>query len=333
MPLNSSKKNLPDRRTFLKNSAWFAGALATGTLTSGSSSPGPTSSSDSLQDLNKKTEKPTTFQHACMTLPYRQFPLERALTGIKSAGYDFVAWGTQHREENGENQPVMAPDAHPDKAAELGRRCRDLGLEPVKMFSTVYPDDDDAVRLLTHRIRQASAAEIGQVLTFGPIEGGNPALWIERFKQLGPIAADHNVTLVMKQHGGVTTGTGEALAKIVEEVDHPNVWMSYDAGNVFWYLEADAIQDIRTCAGLIRGFCIKDGRSYPRKTTGGPGYGEIDHYRLFSPVAFTGQTITVAYEHIHPAYIGQPSSAEQVDQWARHAREYMENIIRGLQEI
>src|SRR5438132_635359 len=40
--------------------------------------------------------KPTQFQIACMTLPYAAFPLERALAGIKAAGYKYVAWGTSH---------------------------------------------------------------------------------------------------------------------------------------------------------------------------------------------------------------------------------------------
>ena len=45
--------------------------------------------------------KPTDFQIACMTLPYSQFPLQRALDGIISAGYRYVAWGTSHRETPG----------------------------------------------------------------------------------------------------------------------------------------------------------------------------------------------------------------------------------------
>ena len=53
---------------------------------------------------------PTEFQIACMTLPYSAFPLERALSGIKSAGYRYVAWGVSHREE-GKQVPVMAQDA------------------------------------------------------------------------------------------------------------------------------------------------------------------------------------------------------------------------------
>jgi len=39
---------------------------------------------------------PTKFQLACVTLPYANFPLERALEGIASAGYRHVAWGRVH---------------------------------------------------------------------------------------------------------------------------------------------------------------------------------------------------------------------------------------------
>ena len=40
---------------------------------------------DATEELRK-----TQFQIACMTLPYSQFPLERALKGIRSA---FPSWG------------------------------------------------------------------------------------------------------------------------------------------------------------------------------------------------------------------------------------------------
>lgn len=59
-----------------------------------------------------------------MTLPYSQFPLERALKGIQSAGYRFVAWGTTHKEDGGKPVPVLAPDAPPERAKELAARCR-----------------------------------------------------------------------------------------------------------------------------------------------------------------------------------------------------------------
>jgi sugar phosphate isomerase/epimerase len=315
------------RRTFLEGGVLAACSLAP----VGQSPAGQWVGAEPARATEAKP--PTRFVHACMTLPYRNFPLERALTGIKDSGYDHVAWGTQHRDDNGENRPVMPADAPPAQAAALARRCRDLGLEPIQMFSMIYPDDAQALTVLTHRIKQASAADMPMVLVFGPTQGGDPKLWVQRFKALGPVAADHNVTLVMKQHGGETTGTGQALARILEEVDHPNVWMSYDAGNVFWYLEQDPVADIRTCAEKIRTFCIKDARGWPRKAGCGPGYGEIDHYRLFEPVAFTGLTLPLTYENITPAYVPWPTEPEGIDRWALQSRRYMENLLAGLQSV
>src|SRR5690606_30322523 len=98
---------------------------------------------------NEGDVRRTDFQIACMTLPYSEFPLQRALTGIKSAGYDFVAWGTTHRERlGGEKIPVMPAEAAPSTALELADLCRDLGLQPLMMFSTVYPEDPMAVEVL-----------------------------------------------------------------------------------------------------------------------------------------------------------------------------------------
>lgn len=274
--------------------------------------------------------RPTVFQHACMTLPYSAFSLDRALSGIQSAGYRHVAWGVSHRDENGKSYPAMPADAPPEKAKDLAGKCRDLGLEPVMMFSGIYPEADRGLEVLTHRIKQASAAGIGQVLTFGHTQGGNRAVWIERFKALGPIARDHGVTVVVKQHGG-STGTGEACAEIIREVNHSHVWVNYDAGNVMDYLDLDPIPDIEKCAAEIRSFSVKDHRNYPKDQDCGPGFGEIDHYRLLAPVAFTGLTIPLAYENIFAPLVPRPDKPEDVDGLARRAREYLETVIAGLQ--
>lgn len=273
--------------------------------------------------------RPTAFQIACMTLPYSRFPLARALAGIRSAGFRFVAWGTTHR-ENGRDVPVLAPDAPPAAAQELAARCRDLGLEPVMLFSTVYPEHRDGLERLTARIRQAAAGRVPQVLTFGHTAGGNRKLWVERFKALGPIAADHGVTVVVKQHGG-ETGTGAACAAVTREVGHPNVKVNYDAGNVLDYLNADPIPDIKACADEVRSFCVKDHRNWPADEDCGPGFGEIDHYRLLHPVAFAGRPMPLACENISAPLLPRPETPEAVDALARRAREFLEAVTAGLQ--
>lgn len=271
----------------------------------------------------------TNFQIACMTLPYAQFSWERALSGIKSAGYRFVAWGTTHKDESGKPIPVIAPDAAPSQAKDLGQRCRDLGLEPLMMFSGIYPEANGAVEVLTNRVQQAAAARIPQVLTFGHTQGGNRKLWVERLTQLGPVARDHGVRIVVKQHGG-ETGTGAACAEITREVGDEAIKVNYDAGNVMDYLNVDPLPDVLKCVDQIHSFCIKDHRNFPKDEDCGPGLGEIDHYKLLHPLAFTGRTIPLCCENIFAPLIPRPKNPEGVDSLARRAREFLEMVIAGL---
>jgi sugar phosphate isomerase/epimerase len=310
--------NTLDRRAFLKMGVAALPLFASRGLTAAEAT--------SLSPLRKKTE----FQIACMTLPYAQFPLERALSGIQSAGYKFVAWGTTHKESDGKSNPVMSADASPQKAKDLGQRCRDLGLTPLLMFSGIYPEAKEAVEVLTNRIRQAGAAGIPQVLTFGHTKGGNRELWIQRFKQLGPIARDHGVLLVVKQHGG-ETGTGAACAEIIRDVADEGIKVNYDAGNVMDYLNVDPLADIQKCSAEIRSFCIKDHRNFPKDEDCGPGFGEIDHYKLLHTVAFRGLQMPLCCENIFAPLLPRPTDPSQVDTLARRAREFLEVVIRGLQ--
>jgi sugar phosphate isomerase/epimerase len=265
-----------------------------------------------------------------MTLPYSRFPLDRAIRGIRDAGYKSIAWGTSHREENEKQVPVLAHDAAPQAAKDLAKKCRDLGLETVLMFSGIYPEAKDGFAVLKQRILQAGAAGVPQVLTFGHTKGGNKELWTERFKKLAPIAQDNNVLLVVKQHGG-ETGTGEACAAITREVNHPNIKVNYDAGNVLDYLDKDPIPDIKKCADEVRSFCIKDHRNWPKDEDCGPGFGEIDHYKLLHPVVFTGRAMPLACENIFAPLLPRPITPEGVDALAKRAREFLEVVVAGLQ--
>jgi len=310
-----------DRREFL---GIGAAALAAARLAPASAA------AKAPADKQEPKKDPTKFQVACMTLPYSQFPLDRALTGIKSAGYKHVAWGTSHKEEGGKSVPVIAPDAPPEKAAELGKKCRDMGLEPLLMFSNIYPENPKGLEVLTQRLKQAAAGKVPHVLTFGHTKGGNRELWVERFKKLGPIARDLGVLLVVKQHGG-ETGTGKACAEITREVADEGVKVNFDAGNVLDYLNVDPIPDLKACADEVRSFCIKDHRNFPKSEDCGPGLGKIDHYKLLHAVAWTGRAMPLCCENIFAPLVARPKEPEGVDDMAKRAREFLELVIKGLQ--
>ena len=317
------------RRTFLK-----IGAAGLSGLAAEVAHAAPVAAERTDAQPNGNGKQPTRFQIACMTLPYSRFPLQRALTGLRTAGYSFVAWGTSHQEPSGKQVPVLAADATPAQARELATRCRDMGLEPVMMFSGVYPEAKNGLEVLRQRILQAGAAKVPQVLTFGHTRGGNHKLWVERFKELAPRARDNGVLLVVKQHGG-ETGTGSACAKITREVNHEHIKVNYDAGNVMDYLRLTpekVLADFRECAEDVRSFCIKDHRDFPPPHQDcGPGLGEIDHYRLLHPVAFTGRTMPLCCENISAPRVPRPNKPEDVDSLARRAREFLELVVRGIQ--
>jgi sugar phosphate isomerase/epimerase len=120
-------------------------------------------------------------------------------------------------------------------------------------------------------------------------------------------------------------------ARIIREVGDAGVRMCYDAGNVLDYESHDPITDIATCVGDVRAFAIKDHRDWPKDEDCGPGFGEIDHYRLFQPVMRTGLTMPLVFENIFEPLVPRPSTPEGVDALARRAREYMQSVIGGLQ--
>ena len=272
---------------------------------------------------------PTRFQLACMTLPYSDFPLEKALQGIKRSGFAHVAWGTSHLEASG-MKPVMAIDAPAAEAGRLAGRCRNMGLEPVMMFSTLNLEAANAVDGHTRRIDQAAAAKIPFLLTFGKTSPGQYEAFVRSLVELAPRAKAAGVMIVIKQHGG-NTATGAQCARIVKEVGHDSVKICYDAGNVMDYENHDPIVDIQSCWRDIRAFNIKDHRNTPKDQDCGPGFGEIDHYKLFAPVLNTGLTIPLTFENISEPLLPRPVSIEGMDALAVRARLYIDTVLRGLQ--
>jgi hypothetical protein len=112
------------------------------------------------------------------------------------------------------------------------------------------------------------------------------------------------------------------------------VAVNYDAGNVMDYLHLDpaaVLADFETCAAEVRSFCVKDHRRWPKDQDCGPGLGEIDHYRLLAPVAFTGRALPLCCENIAAPVVPRPADPKEVDALARRAREFLELVTRGVQ--
>jgi len=68
---------------------------------------------------------------------------------------------------------------------------------------------------------------------------------------------------------------------------------------------------------------------FPVNQDCGPGFGEIDHYRLLANVSHTGREMPLCCENISAPKI-RATTPEEIDSLARRAREFLEVVIRGL---
>ena len=187
----------------------------------------------------------------------------------------------------------------------------------------------DAAEGHLRRIEQAAEAGIPFLLTFGKTAPGEYENVISCLKQIAPRARAAGVLVVIKQHGG-NTATLADCSKIIREVGDDGVRMCYAAGNVLDYESRDPIPDIQACWRDIRAFAMKDHRNWPKDEDCGPGFGEIDHYRLLEPVVKTGLTMPMAFANIFEPLKPRPQTAEEVDALARRSRAYVESVVAGL---
>jgi sugar phosphate isomerase/epimerase len=197
------------------------------------------------------------------------------------------------------------------------------------MFSQINLEAAEAPEAHARRVEQCAEAGIGCLLTFGKTERGLYENALKTLRHAGPLARKAKVLITVKQHGG-NTATGADISRILKDVDDEGVKMCYDAGNVLDYENHDPLADIKQCWQDIRAFAVKDHRNHPKDQDCGPGFGEIDHYKLFEPVMRTGYTMPLAFENIFEPLVNRPRTAEGVDALARRAREYVDSVLRGL---
>jgi len=161
----------------------------------------------------------------------------------------------------------------------------DHGLDGVQIDPSHFPGDDkktlDRIRSIVepkglyvefgmggwdpkrmeHRIKLTSQFGGRALRTFF---GGENATWAqlkewmnyaeEPFKQIGDVAAQHNVWVAIENHGDFT---GPQLRDFIERVNHPRVGACFDTGNCLWRKE-DPIECAKALAPYAFSMHLKD---------------------------------------------------------------------------
>ena len=86
----------------------------------------------------------------------------------------------------------------------------------------------------------------------------------ERLRQVGEIAKQHGVIVVLETHPDLGTNA-DVHRETMKHVDHPNVRVNFDTGNVTYYNEgADVVAELKKIVEYVATVELKDHGGQPR---------------------------------------------------------------------
>ncbi len=121
----------------------------------------------------------------------------------------------------------------------------------------------EGVELTERRIRFAARWFQVSVCVTGagqPSDAAERSTVIQHLRRLGDTAASSGVTLALETHKGPTQNASAMLA-LMDEVDHPNVRLNFDTGNIAYYNQGvDPCDELERVKHLVRNVHLKDNR-------------------------------------------------------------------------
>ncbi len=93
-----------------------------------------------------------------------------------------------------------------------------------------------------------------------PTNDEERALVIKHLKQIGQTAADCGIVVCLETHKGPTENA-RAMLETIEAVDHPNIRLNFDTGNIAYYNKGvDPCDELLKVKELVRNVHVKDNR-------------------------------------------------------------------------
>lgn len=255
---------------------------------------------------------------ACTVRPWAKLPLERALRGIRTAGYDAVALPVHGV------SALITPDTPAARAGEIAAVIADHGLDLVILSHAADLDRDDGAALGTlHRqLDHCARLGVGTLVDMGCPELAHGDRYLRMMTAAAPYAAAHGVTIAVKPHGGLTRTAADTLA-VVERIGHDAFRACWDPGNLVHYGGEPPARGLAELAPYIAAVGVRDhpvgGRQ--RGAAGGmpppitPGDGIVDFVELFRVLGDHGFTGPCAVETVTKL-----GTAEELDSEAERAR-------------
>lgn len=272
------------------------------------------------------------WQIGCCTLPWSDFDIDRALEGIKAAGFSSVGIGFSHQ-----GNEVPSIESGSDGAREIRIKLDALRLRPDMLLARWQGDtgaDDFRVR-----IDQASLLGVRYLVTVGASTGEEARMeqpersepqFLARMSQVVPYAAEKGIVVLLKTHEG-NTASGPLMRATLNKIGSPWVRACYDPGEVRFHLGLSPEVDLLHVMPYLSGLLLKDhwGNQGEREFRA-LGLGNVDFRRLFRTLRrnrFSGPMLVEDFRSGH----AQPRSAEEIDESASKSYAFLMHITEQIE--
>ncbi len=269
----------------------------------------------------------------CYTLPYRSVEFERALQGIRRAGYESVGFGLPHADGGYPTEPSV------EEADRIGRILEKYELRPQGLYGA-KTQADDLDHLLgwidfAHALGAPMLVWVGvggysrfpnELLPKDVYEPRHRA-FVERMRRVGDYAADKGVIVTLKPHTG-NTGTGPVLKQTLKEIDSPAFRACLDPGNVSYYEGIPGAEDAEAVLDETAALIMKDHQGdranadFPV-----PGEGDVDFVRILKGLRARDFDGPLIVERIDGAD-GSNLTIDEVDRRVTRARENVQEMAQ-----
>lgn len=278
------------------------------------------------------------IQLAFSTLHYREYPLGRALEGIRKAGYDFISFGTTH-----EGAPVPSHTMTDEEIAQIKGRIADAGLQARSgiIGHGVRITEDGGVDAFRRELDQFAALGCERLVAAGPwyyakwpTEIMPPDewqaacdAWYGAMEKALPHAEALGVIICVKPHTGLCGHSGLVMP-VLKRLPSPSLKVCWDAGNVSFYEGVCPDPGLPAIAEHVKCVCLKDHRG-PRANPVFPplGEGNVDHDEYFALLAAAGFDGVMMIEKAGQREDEQSLTPEQTDRRAAEVRAFLEPLF------
>lgn len=257
----------------------------------------------------------------CFNRPWTKWGFDAALDGVKAAGYKTTGLLSRTREE-----PFISANSTPEYLEGLKKRIAARGLKANMgaLNSRHNIPLADSIKEVRKQIDNARFLKLEYVLSFGT---DRPTEFEHYFKVMSDAAAhaaERDIKLVMKPHGGAS-GSSDEILRCIKAVNHRNFKIWYDAGNIIHYTGKDPVTELEPIVEHVTGFCAKDCASERGEVMIQFGTGKVDFAGVFKKLKAAGFNGPVMVECCQ---LGP--TAEEVTANAKANREFLEKVLASV---